>query len=175
MTPRSEPLGGHDGPYPAPVEITGFSVRPDWIDYNGHMNVGYYGVVFDLAFERLLVDHLGLGEPQVAALGQGPYILQSHLHFLREVRQGEGLIFRFRMLDADAKRGHYFAQMLTVDDGRVCATQEALFMNVSHATGRSAPYPDWAAARLARMVADHAKLEAAPQIGRPLGIRRSAG
>lgn len=172
MTPQSEPLGGHDGPYPAPVEITGFTVRPDWIDYNGHMNVGYYGVVFDLAFERLLVDHLGLGEPQVAALRQGPYILQSHLHFLREVREGEALVFRFRMLDADHKRGHYFAQMVSAEDGVVCATQEALFMNVSHTTGRSEPYPDWAAARLARMVSDHATLPPEPQIGRPIGIRR---
>ena len=56
------------------------------------------------------------------------------------------------MLDADHKRGHYFAQMVSAEDGVVCATQEALFMNVSHTTGRSEPYPDWAAVRLARMV-----------------------
>lgn len=172
MTQTSEPLCGHDGPYQAPVVVSGFKVLPDWIDYNGHMNVGYYSVVFDLAFERLLVDQLGLGEPQVAALGQGPYILQSHLHFLREVRESEGLSFHFRMLDADLKRGHYFAQMVSVEDGAICATQEALFMNVSHGTGRSEAYPDWAAARLARMVSDHAQLPPEPQIGSPIGIRR---
>lgn len=172
MTQPSEPLAGHDGPYPAPVEITGFAVLPEWIDYNGHMNVGYYGVVFDLAFERLLVEHLGLGEPQVAALGQGPYILQSHLHFLREVRQGEALCFRFRMLDADLKRGHYFAQMVSAETDTVCATQEALFMNVSHRSGRSEAYPGWAAFRLARMVADHAQLPSMPEIGSLIGIRR---
>ena len=58
------------------------------------------------------------------------------------------------------------------EDGVVCATQEALVMNVSHTTGRSVPYPDWAAARLARMVSDHATLPPEPQIGRPIGIRR---
>lgn len=166
-----EPLGGHDGPYDAPVEIRGFEVLPEWIDYNGHMNVGYYGVAFDMALERLMVDHLGLGEVQVTALGQGPYVLQSQMSFLREVLEGQPLTFRIRMLDADHKRGHYFAEMLSAA-GEVCATQEALFMNVSHATGRSVAYPDWAAARLAQMVRDHAGLEAAPQIGQPIAIRR---
>ncbi len=168
----NSPLSGYDGPYPAPVEIRGFDVKPEWIDYNGHMNVGYYGVAFDNAFEVLLVEHLGLGEPQVQAYGQGPYILQAHLHFLREVIAGAPFYFRFRLLDADHKRGHYFAQMISEEDNAVCATQEALFMNVSHQTGRSVAYPDWAIARLARMVEDHKTLQSAPQIGRSIGIRR---
>ncbi len=169
----TEPLSGHDGPYDAPVEIRGFRVLPEWIDYNGHMNVGYYGVAFDLALEKLMVEHLGLGEVQVAALGQGPYVLQSHMTFLREVQENEPFFFRIRLLDADHKRGHYFAQMLSGNDGEVCATQEALFMNVSHQTGRSVAYPDWAAERLARMVRDHAGLDAAPQVGQAIGIRRA--
>ncbi|WP_420586379.1 thioesterase family protein [Ruegeria sp.] len=168
----TDPLSGHDGPYDAPVEIRGFRVLPEWVDYNGHMNVGYYGVAFDMALEKLMVDHLGLGEVQVEALGQGPYVLQSHMNFLREVQPDATFWFRFRMLDADQKRGHYFAEMMS-EDGTVCATQEALFMNVSHTTGRSVPYPDWAIARLARMVRDHAALESAPQIGQSIGIRRS--
>ncbi len=168
----NNPLSGHDGPYDAPVEIRGFSVLPEWIDYNGHMNVGFYGVAFDMALEKVMVDHLGLGEVQVKALGQGPYVLQSHMNFLREVQPDEPFFFRFRMLDSDRKRGHYFAQMLSEKDNAICATQEALFMNVSHTTGRSEPYPDWAAARLARMVRDHAGLEAAPQVGQAIGIRR---
>ncbi|NOD77165.1 MULTISPECIES: thioesterase family protein [unclassified Ruegeria] len=172
MLQETQPLGGHDGPYDAPVEIHEFALHPDWIDYNGHMNVGYYGVAFDMAFERLLVDHLGLGEPQVQALGQGPYVLQSHMQFLREVTDDMTIYFQFRLLDADHKRGHYFGQMISAPDQTVCATQEVLFMNVSHRTGRSEPYPDWAVTRLARMVSDHASLPPTPQIGQPIGIRR---
>lgn len=168
----NKPLSGHDGPYDAPVEIGGFSVLPEWVDYNGHLNVGYYGVAFDMALEKLMVDHLGLGEVQVKALGQGPYVLQSHMNFLREVQPDERFCFHFRMLDSDRKRGHYFAQLLSEKDNVVCATQEALFMNVSHITGRSEPYPDWAVARLARMVRDHAGLGTAPQVGQAIGIRR---
>ncbi|WP_037311991.1 thioesterase family protein [Ruegeria halocynthiae] len=172
MQPSTLPLSGHDGPYPAPVDIRGFTVRPEWVDYNGHMNVGFYGVAFDLALEKLMVDHLGLGEVQVNALGQGPYVLQSHMNFIREIQPDDAFYFRFRLLDSDQKRGHYFAQLLAEKDDEVCATQEALFMNVSHTTGRSVPYPDWAATRLARMVDDHAGLTAAPQVGEQIGIRR---
>ena len=172
MSQGTQQLSGHEGPYGAPVEIHEFALQPDWIDYNGHMNVGYYGVAFDMAFERLLVDQLGLGEPQVHALGQGPYILQSHMQFLSEVTEDMTICFRFRLLDADHKRGHYFAQMISVPDQTVCATQEALFMNVSHRTGRSEPYPGWAVTRLARMVTDHASLPPEPQIGQPIRIRR---
>ncbi|KUJ80395.1 thioesterase [Ruegeria marisrubri] len=166
------PPGGHDGPYPAPVEVRGFEVKPEWIDYNGHMNVGYYGVAFDLGLEAMMVEHLGLGGIQVEATGQGPYMIQSHLHFLREVREGERFYYHLRLLDADEKRGHYFAQMFSEEGDALCATQEGLFINVSHETGRSARYPDWAVARLARMVQDHKGLDPAPQIGQPIGIRR---
>lgn len=169
---RETQLHGHDGPYPAPVKLTGFKLDPTWIDYNGYMNVGYYGVAFDMAFERLLVEHLGLGEPQIELLGQGPYVLQTHMQFLREITEDMTIFFQFQLLDADHKRGHYFAQMVSALDHDVCATQEALFMNVSHTTGRSEPYPDWAIARLARMVEDHKALPPVLQRGQPIGIRR---
>ena len=47
--------------HPDPLITRRLSVSPDWIDYNGHMNVGYYGVAFDKATDALL-DLLGLGE-----------------------------------------------------------------------------------------------------------------
>ena len=170
--PVPTPVSGHDGPYPAPVEITGQTVREEWIDYNGHMNVGYYGIAFDQASDILLSEHLGVGVEHVQATGQGPYVLQSHQHYLNEMKLGEGFLVRFRLLYHDTKRLHMFGDMVSVVSGAICATQEILVMNVDHQTGRSAPYPDWAIHRFARMKADHAGLEPALQIGTPLGIRR---
>ncbi|MFC3614329.1 thioesterase family protein [Lutimaribacter marinistellae] len=169
-----KPTGGHDGPYEAPIKVTGFTVLPEWIDYNGHMNVGFYGVAFDRALDVVMDDHLGIGAAFVAEAEQGPYVLQSHMQFLREVKEGEPFYFLYRLLDRDAKRGHYFGEMFSGVDDALCATQEALFMNVSHETGRSAAYPDWAQERMARMVADHAGLPKPQQIGQNIGIRRKA-
>ncbi|MCE8553598.1 thioesterase family protein [Ruegeria pomeroyi] len=166
------PQSGHDGPYPAPVEVLGFTVRPEWIDYNGHMNVGYYGVAFDQALDVMLEEQLGLGKTYVETAGAGPYILQSHVQFRRELLEGEAFHLRFRLLDHDAKRLIYFGEMYADRDGVLCATQEALIMNVSQETGRGATFPDWARARLARMLADHRALPLHPAVGAALGLRR---
>jgi acyl-CoA thioester hydrolase len=171
-TPPDTPPGGHDGPYAAPITVTGRRVLPEWIDYNGHMNVGFYGIAFDKALDVVLDRELGTGEDFVRSNAQGPYVLQSHLHFLSEMREGAGFSVRFRLLDHDARRLHLFAQMVADDSGAVCATQELMVMNVDHHSGRSAPYPDWAQRRFAQMQADHAGLAPAPQIGAGLGIRR---
>lgn len=166
------PPSGHDGPYPAPIIVGGRTVLPDWIDYNGHMNVGYYGIAFDTASDVLLSDHLGIGEEFVQAAGQGPYALQTHTQYLREMREGETFAVAFRLLDHDAKRLHIFAGMTSEDSGALSATQEIVLMNVDHGTGRSAPYPDWALRRLERMKADHAPLDRLPQVGATIGLRR---
>lgn len=174
MSEETEPKSGHDGPYPAPVVVGGLSVDPGWIDYNGHMNVGYYGVAFDQALEVMLDEHLGLGETYVRTAGHGPYILQSHLHFTRELLEGAGYTIHYWLVDADAKRLHYYAEMFAEEDGALCATQEALIVNVSQSTGRSAPFPGWAHARLARMAAEHENPDLAARLGAPLGIRRNS-
>ena len=168
----SGPVSGHDGPYPAPVEISQQSVLPEWIDYNGHMNVGYYGIAFDKASDVLLSEHLGIGVEHVEATGQGPFVLQSHQHYLNEMRLDEVFCVRFRLLDHDAKRLHLFGDMVSQGSGKISATQEIIVMNVDHETGRSADYPDWAIRRFARMKAEHAGLVAPSQLGAALGLRR---
>jgi len=166
------PQTGHDGPYPAPVEVSKSSVLYEWIDYNGHMNVGYYGLAFDQALDVLLSDHLGIGVEYVRIAGQGPYVLQSHQHYLKDQRLGDRYTIRFRLIDCDAKRLHIFGEMLSDPSGEVCATQELMLMNVDHQTGRSAAYPGWAVQRLAQMKADHSGLARPSQLGAGLGIRR---
>ena len=166
------PVSGRDGPYPAPIVVAHRKVQPDWIDYNGHMNVGYYGIAFDQAADVLYEDYLGVGATFVAQQGQGSFVLQEQTHFLNELHEGDGFSVRFRLIDHDRKRIHVFAEMVRDSDGALCATQEAISMNVDHETRRSAEYPDWAVRRLARMKADHAGLAASPQIGAPLGLRR---
>lgn len=166
------PVSGHDGPYPAPIVTRSMSVKPDWIDYNKHMNVGYYGVAFDLALEEVVGEHLGLGEGYVQTAGAGPYMIQSHIQFLRELLEGDQFYFHFRLVDHDHKRLHYFGQMYAEKDDVLCATQEGMIINVSQETGRSADYPDWAQKRLGQMLADHQGLPPAPQIGAKLAIRK---
>ncbi|NNU80023.1 thioesterase [Halovulum dunhuangense] len=166
------PAQGHDGPYAAPLPLPGGEVEPGWIDYNGHMNVAWYMLAFDRAIDVMLERELGLGETHVHASGQGPFALQSSIHYLAELRLAARFRFEALLLDADAKRMHLVVTMVRASDGSPAATLETLLMNVDHATRRAVPYPDWAQPRLARMLADHATAPRPPQAGRPLGIRR---
>ena len=57
---------------PAPLEIYRAVVEPDWIDYNGHMNVAYYVLVFDRATDAFL-DYIGLDDALRAAAGSSTF------------------------------------------------------------------------------------------------------
>lgn len=168
MTSRAQ---GHDGPYPAPVETAPRRVEPDWIDYNGHMNVAYYTMAADQAIDRFLEDHLGLGEAFAVAERMGPYALQSSIRYLAEMLEGETFTTRIQLIDADAKRLHIFCE-ITKANGSIAATVEQMLMNVDLGARRAAPYPDWAQARIAQMKADHASLPSPIGLGAPIGIRR---
>ncbi len=166
----TQPTQGHDGPYPTPIVVTGRSVLPEWIDYNGHMNVAYYGLAFDNAIDQMFDDHIGNGEAYVRAAAQGMFVLQSNMQFLQELRLGQVFSVSFQLIDHDTKRLHFWSEILL--DGQVCATQEVLAMHVDLTTKRSAVFPDWLQTRLARLQADHATLARPERLGAKLGIRR---
>jgi acyl-CoA thioester hydrolase len=168
----SEPPSGHDGPFAAPCTQASQQVPAEWIDYNGHMNVGYYTFAFDRAIDTFLEDELGTGPTYAARLRMGPYTLQNHIHYLGELLQGEHFHVEVMLADHDAKRLHVFMTMFNDDDGSVAATAEQLLMNVDLDTRRPALWPDWAVRRLDTMATSHTTLCRPAQFGAPMGIRR---
>ena len=155
----------------APIRTGPNTVSPDWIDYNGHMNVAYYTMAFDKALDEVY-DMIGIG-PRLAREAQmGPMALQTMIHYLGELVEGEAYVCDVTLLDADAKRAHVFVEMRKAAEESLAATYESLTMNVDLGKRRSAPFPEAAQARLSRLKAAHAGLPRAPQIGAPLGIRR---
>ena len=68
----------------APLDTGERTVPADWIDYNGHMNDGYYALAFTEATEAF-PDKLGLGAACREQAGCGIYTVESHLCFFRSV------------------------------------------------------------------------------------------
>lgn len=158
---------------PAPYTAARDVVRPEWIDYNGHMNVGYYHVAFDIAAE-LFFEFLGFTQTFRLRHGSTTFALEAHQNFLREVKAGDALRFEARLLDFDAKRIHFYQEMFHATEGYLAASVESLSSNVSMATRRTAPMPEELLERLAAIKAVHAALPRPWQIGhlisaRPLG------
>ena len=149
---------------PVPFAEARAQVQPAWIDYNGHMNVGYFNVVFDLAAEPFF-DFLGLTQDFRRRHGATTFALEQHLNFLREVNEGDELRFEARLLDFDAKRFHFYQEMFRVGDDRPAASCEGLSAHVNIATRRITSMPPELAERLAAIRQAHAALERPWQIG----------
>jgi len=155
----------------APLRTGAQRVMPAWIDYNGHMNVAYYTLAFDRALDEAY-DLIGIGPELVNRHNMGPMALQTQIHYLGELLEGEAFACDVLILDADAKRVHVMASMIKLGAGTVAATYESLTLNVDLGLRRGAPFPEPAASRLAALREAHADLPRPPQTGAPLGIRR---
>ena len=155
---------------PAPFASAGAVVRPEWIDYNGHMNVGYYHVAFDVAAEAFF-EFLGFTPDFRRRHDATTFALESHLNFLREVKQGDALRFEARLLDHDAKRIHFYQEMFHANEGYLAASCESLSANVSQAARRTAPMHAALLERLAQVKAAHAALARPWQIGHVISAR----
>src|SRR5213076_1017148 len=94
----------------APLDRYRDCVRPEWIDHNGHMNMGYYLVVFDFATDEFF-RAIGLDEAHRRASRVTTFCLEAHVTYHREVREGDPLRFTTLLLGHDAKRLHYIHQM----------------------------------------------------------------
>ena len=145
------------------------------IDYNGHMNLGYYLIAIDQAVMRFFAEWVGIGPQMAAEHGVGSFVLQSHMHFMREIRAGDAYEAHIQLLDRDAKRWRYIATLAKEGERAPAASAEQIAMCVDHKTRRSAPLPAYQSARLEALMAAHAALPAPPQTGAPLGIRRRNG
>jgi acyl-CoA thioester hydrolase len=153
------------------IRYSDFVVLPEYIDPNGHMNVGYYGVLFDKALD-LPWDTLGLGSASVEATGCSTFALETHVTYQRELREGDPLDFTFQLIDVDAKRIHYFMTMLHARERYLAATLESISMCIDMTTRRSTHWPADRFARLQALHETHSRRPQPAEIGRIIGIRR---
>jgi acyl-CoA thioester hydrolase len=140
-------------------------VRPEWIDHNGHMNMGYYLVVFDFATDAFLA-WVGLDADHRRRHEVTTFCLEAHVTYHREVRRGDPLRFTTVLLGHDAKRVHY------PTEGWLAATNELMSLHVLHATRRGGPMAPEVLARLAAIQAAHDPLPRPPQAGRRISLAR---
>ena len=146
-------------------------VRSEWTDYNGHLNMAYYNVLFDNALDVVL-GALGLGLEVAEDTGASVFTAQAQVHYLRELHAGDRVVVETRLIDHDSKRLHYVQTMRRVGGGEPAAISENLVLHVDLNTRRVAPFAPEVLARVARFVAAHADLPLPRQVGRRVGLRQ---
>jgi len=158
------------GPIDAPLVLHREPVQAAWIDYNGHMNVAYYLLVFDHASDALLA-LVGLDEDYVRRTGGSVFVVEPHITYSREVALGAPLRVETHLLDCDAKRLHVCHRMFHDGEDYLAATNEIMIVHVDLATRRSAPMPAEAQERARAIAAAHADLPRPAGLSRPMGLR----
>ncbi|MGW0531348.1 thioesterase family protein [Streptomyces sp. NPDC003032] len=125
------------------------TVRPEWIDYNGHMSEAFYVLVFGYATDAMMIE-TGLHAGYRESTGCSLYTVEAHIRYLNDVPEGVHLAVRTRLLGADAKKARFTHEMYVVEDAGAepapdaapVATTELLAVHVDQNAGRAAPFPD---------------------------------
>jgi acyl-CoA thioester hydrolase len=157
----------------APFVSSVMRVEPGWIDYNGHLNMAYYNVLFDRAVDEAF-DLLGCGLAYLRATNHSTFTAEAHVRYLRELHANDPVRVTFQLLDYDAKRIHYFEELHHAEEGWLSATSENMCLHVDMTARKTAPFPHDILARLARMQAAHAQLPIPEGAGRRIAMPAKA-
>ncbi len=155
-----------------PTVIYSTEIKPEWLDYNNHMNVAYYVLVFDLALDELLLS-LGLGEESANTTGISTMTLESHITYDQEVSLDQVVEIRLQLVDQDHKRMHLYLEMYVKgSSGYLASTLEQISMCVDLNERKSASFPDEVMAKIKILAQQQSHLERPDNIGRKIGIRK---
>jgi len=153
----------------APLRLHRETVRPEWIDYNGHLSEAYYVLIFGHATDAFY-DHIGLDDAARRQAGVSVYTLEAHISYLHEVGPDAELAIETLLLDLDAKRMHIFHRML--DGERVAAEEELMLLHVDMTGPKAAPFAPEVVARLQAIRETQAGLPRPARAGRAIGLKR---
>ncbi|MFA3876367.1 thioesterase family protein [Streptomyces sp. MMCC 100] len=134
------------------------TVRPEWIDYNGHMSEAFYVLVFGHATDALMIE-AGLDSGYRESTGCSLYTVESHIRYLRDVPEAAHLAVRTRVLGAAARKARFVHEMYVVSepesepapDAVPVATTELLAVHVDRQAGRATEFPGPVRRRFAQL------------------------
>lgn len=157
MTPEPD----FAAPFVSPV----MRIEPQWIDYNDHLNVAYYNVLFDRAVDELY-ERIGLGPAYLKRHQHTTMVVEAHVRYLRELKLDDPVRVTMQLLDYDAKRIHLFEQLVHATENWVSATSENMTVGVDMTTKKVTPFTDDVLRALDRVKRAHAVLPRPEAIGR---------
>ncbi|GAB3733343.1 thioesterase family protein [Nocardiopsis nanhaiensis] len=128
-------------------------LRPEWIDYNGHLSEAYYVLIFGFATDALM-DRVGLDTAYRERTGCSLYTVEAHVRYLNEVGADAEVEVRTRVVSPGpekpgAKKARICHEMRV--DGQLVASEELMALHVDQEQGRAVPFPEEVAEALAAL------------------------
>jgi acyl-CoA thioester hydrolase len=156
--------------FQAPISRWQERVLPEWLDYNGHMNVAYFVLIFDHGTDAFY-PLIGLGKPYREHTGKSTFAVETHITYRRELSVGEEVRVTTQLLGFDTKRIHYFHTMWHADKGHQMATLEQLALHVDLTNRKVEPMPQQSQDLLQQMWETHQALARPKEVGSVIAIR----
>lgn len=147
-------------------------VRPEWVDYNGHMGDFAYAIAFSQTVTAFM-DVIGIDRAYRDATSATLYTLDMRIGYQRECHQGMALEFTLHVLAADTKRMHLYIEIHD-SDGNLLAWNEQVQLHVSRASGqpKAAAFPDDIAIRIVKAAEAGATILPLAHIDKRIGLGR---
>jgi len=149
-------------------------VKSEWLDYNGHMNVGYYGVAMD-DMSNGYFEHLKIGEDYRTSTNNSYFTVESHITYQAEMLDAEEFEAVCGLLDFDAKRLHFFVALYKMD-GTLSATAEWMHLHMDMDERKVAPFPEDRLAYFQEILDNERAIgipaEVQKVVGKSIGIKR---
>ncbi|MBN9043575.1 MAG: thioesterase [Rhizobiales bacterium 62-47] len=152
-----------------PYRASVMQIEPQWIDYNGHLNMAYYNVMFDRAIDELWL-RIGIGPDYMAARGGSTFTAECHVRYLREIHLGEPVQVSILLVAADDKRLHTFQELRHATEGWLSATSENMSIHMDMTARKTAPFPPDIRARIAAVEQAHAVYPRPEGLGRNVAM-----
>src|SRR6201991_1499059 len=157
---------------PAPFLSSVMQIEPQWIDYNGHLNMAYYNVMFDRAIDELWLK-LGIGPAYMKERQGSTFTAECHVQYLREIHLGDPVQISVLLVGADEKRLHTFEELRHASEGWLSATSENMTIHIDMTARKTAPFPEDIRARIDTVASAHAAIARPEGIGRKIAIPSS--
>ena len=101
----------------------------EWTDYNGHMNLAFYILVFDKGAEKIL-SKFKMGEQSAKTTKKSTMAVESHTTYNNEVKENEEVDVYLSYFNHDKKRLHYKLEMYEKSQNILSATTEVLSLYI---------------------------------------------
>ena len=134
------------------------AIPEGFIDEFGHVNVMWYTHLFSEGAGGLF-QMVGLTRQHLEADRAGTFALEQHFRYLKEVRLGQHVTLRSRVLGRTAKRWHTIHFMTIDEPDGLAATSETVSTYVDMTVRRSAPMPPGITSAIDRWLGEHVNLD----------------
>ena len=113
------------------VHVANQIIKKEWTDYNEHLNMAYYVLIFDKTWEVIL-EKFKMGEHSAKNTKMSTMVVETHTTYNNEVRQGDEVEIVLTFFDHDKKRLHFRLEMLEKNTKKLSATMEwvSLYVNL---------------------------------------------